>query len=744
MFLEHYGLRDQPFGVTPDARFLYFGATHREALASLYYGIETGCGFMALIASPGMGKTTLLLQLLDRLRSSAQTVFLFQTQCDSREFLRCLLTDLGIDAREQNLAYMHEALNSVLLSNARAGRRFVLVIDEAQNLEHSVLETVRLLSDFETPSAKLMQIVLSGQPQLADRLSHPDLLQLRQRISIVSRLQPFGRGETVLYIDNRLHIAGYSGPPLFTFEAIARIADHSGGIPRNINNICFSALTLGYAKGLKQIDATIVREVLADLRMDVLGSESMTLALANGDSSSSVEGPGPTDESSYQEFYAGQCVARAQAVGAEARTEAIHPESDPLPIATDPESNRPAVISQKETSAPVAAKSQSEQKPSSADGTATTLGSPPLTPPVKLVPRMPARPQMPANNIGGGGEQSQTAAVMSARAAGSSPEPSLYELKATPIEQQTPAPASLAHTTSTVRTSEASSPDPLFISIGSQGDVQPAASETRGTKKAASEKRVDPSNVSDALETKNPEQAPIAAELFRQTSLAGFHSPAATSPLRSGAGKSRKPLDSPRAAGIRTQVGKPSRHPKHWTVIAARCAVVFVVVGVGALFVHHNSEVDGAVTSTTAMAAQPTRNDIASASTSDPLVAPTRPAEAARTVSRPSLHTAVFSNGKIRQHGPLPVGGQLIEPRLLWGAVPEYPSVARREHVEGDVIVAIVVDESGSVSDMKVVSGPMILRQAALNSLDRWKYEPPKLDGQPVSVQAMVTIQFRL
>ena len=169
MFLEHYGLRDQPFGVTPDPRYLYFGATHREALASLYYGIETGCGFMTLIAPPGMGKTTLLLHLLDRVRNSAQTVFLFQTQCDSREFLRCLLTDLGIDAREQNLAHMHEALNSVLLSNARTGRRFVLVIDEAQNLGHSVLETVRLLSDFETTSAKLLQIVLSGQPQLADR-----------------------------------------------------------------------------------------------------------------------------------------------------------------------------------------------------------------------------------------------------------------------------------------------------------------------------------------------------------------------------------------------------------------------------------------------------------------------------------------------------------------------------------------------------------------------------------------------
>src|ERR1700730_16649782 len=313
MFLEHYGLNDQPFGVTPDPRYLYFSATHREALASLYYGIETGCGFMTLIAPPGMGKTTLLLHLLERVRSTAQTVFLFQTQCGSREFLRCLLTDLGVDAREQNLAHMYESLNSVLLSNARMGRRFVLVIDEAQNLERSVLETVRLLSDFETQSAKLMRIVLAGQPQLADTLSDPSLLQLRQRISIVSRLQPFALGGTVLYIDNRLHVAGYSGPPLFTFEAIAQTADHSARIARNINNICFNALTLGFAKGLKQIDASIVREVLADLDMDRLGSEGMPPGLATSDSPFSVDGPGPTDERSYQEFHAAQRAAWAAA-----------------------------------------------------------------------------------------------------------------------------------------------------------------------------------------------------------------------------------------------------------------------------------------------------------------------------------------------------------------------------------------------------------------------------------------------
>ena len=310
MFLEHYGLREQPFGVTPDPSYLYFSEMHREALASLFYGIETGCGFLTLIAPPGTGKTTLLIHLLERLRKSAKTVFLFQTQCDSREFFRYLLTDLGIDASTENMAHMHESLNSVLLSNARSGKRFVLVIDEAQNLKRSVLETVRLLSDFETPGSKLMQIVLCGQPQLADKLSHPDLTQLRQRISILSRLQPFAKPEVPQYINHRLKVAGYTGMGLFDADALSEITAHSDGIPRNINNICFNALTLGYAKGLEQIDGSTVSEVLADLDMDALRSPSAATSMAAQDFLSSSVGFDHRREVAQQEPYYSARTAR--------------------------------------------------------------------------------------------------------------------------------------------------------------------------------------------------------------------------------------------------------------------------------------------------------------------------------------------------------------------------------------------------------------------------------------------------
>src|SRR5437660_1446873 len=272
MFLDFYGLREQPFGVTPDPRYLYLSVGHREALASLIYGVESGRGFMALVARPGMGKTTLLFQLLERLRSSAQTVFLFQTQCESREFLRYILADLGFDTREQDLVTLHRQFNEVLIREKRAGKRFVLAIDEAQNLNESVLETIRLLSDFETPRDKLMQIIVAGQPQLAQKLALPSLAQLRQRVSMLVRLNPFTPQETVSCVEHRLRVAGYTGGPLFTPEAQAIIAARSEGIPRNTVNLCFHALSLGCALERKIIDTEIVQEVLADLDVGTLVS----------------------------------------------------------------------------------------------------------------------------------------------------------------------------------------------------------------------------------------------------------------------------------------------------------------------------------------------------------------------------------------------------------------------------------------------------------------------------------------
>jgi type II secretory pathway predicted ATPase ExeA len=191
-----------------------------------------------------MGKTSLLYQYLEGLRGKARTAFVFRTDCDSHEFIRHVLIDLGIDVTGRDLPAMHEALNQVLAAEMRAGKRFVLVIDEAQNLEEKVLESIRLLSNFETPWMKLMQIVIAGQPALAERLSGPSMTQLRQRISLVIRVAPLNRKEINAYIDHRLWVAGCKNSALFTAGARSVIVEHSEGIPRKINNICFNAMSL--------------------------------------------------------------------------------------------------------------------------------------------------------------------------------------------------------------------------------------------------------------------------------------------------------------------------------------------------------------------------------------------------------------------------------------------------------------------------------------------------------------------
>ena len=278
--LEYFGLREQPFGVTPDPRFLYFSPSHREAFASLIYAIETKRGFSALIAEPGMGKTSLLFHLLGKIHPSARTAFLFRPESDQYGLLRSLLTDLGVKTEFESVSQMHETLNRLLLLESRSGRQLVLVIDEAQDLDDCVLESVRLLSNFETTTSKLIHIVLAGQPTLADRLAKPQLVQLRQRISAWAVLDPFTRNECAGYIDHRLRIAGFRGTNLFSDASKQLIASASLGLPRNINNICFACLSLCFANQQQQATTDIVQEVLRDQKLKK--TERVTTKLPRG------------------------------------------------------------------------------------------------------------------------------------------------------------------------------------------------------------------------------------------------------------------------------------------------------------------------------------------------------------------------------------------------------------------------------------------------------------------------------
>jgi general secretion pathway protein A len=373
MVLDFYQLREQPFGATPDASFLFSSDTHREALASLLYGIREGRGFIALIASPGMGKTTLLFRTLNQIKANTKTVFLFQSIATPVDFLRTFLNDLGIENEPGGLVELQAKLTQVLLEQAGRGEKLVVVIDEAQNLDHSVLELVRMLSNFETSKDKLMQIILSGQPQLASKLASPELLQLRQRLSIIAHLRPLSLEETTLYINHRLQTAGYcSDESLFTPAALKLITEHSGGIPRNINNLCFNAMSIGCALKNKTIDNDIVREVIADFDLDALAAISpgragspqldfelakpsrhtwmlravaMTAALLVLSATPETEGrviakagamyasATPTAESTVKEVHGAAVSKPSQAVSSPDAPTTITPEPSPRPIA---------------------------------------------------------------------------------------------------------------------------------------------------------------------------------------------------------------------------------------------------------------------------------------------------------------------------------------------------------------------------------------------------------------------------
>ena len=263
--LDYYGLHAQPFGVTPDPRYLYLSSTHRRALGALAYGIEAARGFLVLTAEPGLGKTTLLFLLLARLGRSARTAFVFQAPRNPREFMLYLLADLGVEAEGQDLTSIERRVREAVVGETRGGGRLVVVIDEAHILQSPVFETVLRLSDLEAPCNGSLQVLMAGQSELVDKLAQPPFARFRQRVSTMTRLDPLTATESDRYIDHRLRMAGYGGDRLFTADAREAIAGWSGGIPRKINNICFNALLRGYARKRESIDSSVIKDAIADL-----------------------------------------------------------------------------------------------------------------------------------------------------------------------------------------------------------------------------------------------------------------------------------------------------------------------------------------------------------------------------------------------------------------------------------------------------------------------------------------------
>ncbi|HVO94887.1 MAG TPA: AAA family ATPase, partial [Terriglobales bacterium] len=267
MYLKYFGLRESPFSLTPNSKFFYDSAFHREALASLIYGINAKKGFVVVTGEVGTGKTTLIRKLLRGLEATHHSVFIFNTLVTFDELLENIMQDLGLDHTGLNRGAIIRRLNDFLLDKASKGQTVSLLIDEAQNLGDDALEGVRLLSNFETDREKLIQIILIGQPELEVKLNSPALRQLKQRVSLWSRLDRLSSTETESYIRHRLKIAGYQGPDIFTAVAIKSICYHASGTPRLINSICDNALLTAFAISKKIVSEQIVEEVVQDLQL---------------------------------------------------------------------------------------------------------------------------------------------------------------------------------------------------------------------------------------------------------------------------------------------------------------------------------------------------------------------------------------------------------------------------------------------------------------------------------------------
>jgi general secretion pathway protein A len=265
VYLTFYGLAEKPFNTTPDPRFLYLTPGHREALAQLVYGVQDNRGFLVLTGEVGTGKTTLLNAFLERLDAQTAAALVLNPALPFEEVLAYILRDFGLSTGGLSAAQHLWMLNGFVRERRRMGLNTVLIIDEAQNLSPAMLEQVRLLSNFETPKEKLLQILLVGQPELWTKLQLPSLRQLRQRVELFCTTPPLSREQTSEYIRARLRIAGARDPGLFTDRAIARIAKHAGGIPRLINIVCDHSLVIGYADQRRRIDADIVRQAIAYL-----------------------------------------------------------------------------------------------------------------------------------------------------------------------------------------------------------------------------------------------------------------------------------------------------------------------------------------------------------------------------------------------------------------------------------------------------------------------------------------------
>lgn len=263
MYEAFYKLKEKPFSIQPDPDFLYFGRRHTLAYAMLEFGVQNGAGFSVISGEIGCGKTTLIRHLLNNLAPGIRVGMVNNTSREIADLLEWIMLAFGLPYEGKSRVALYDAFQSFLIQQYALERRVLLIVDEAQNLNFSALESLRMLSNINADKDQLLQIVLVGQPQLKEILMRPELEQFAQRVAVDFHIKPFAATEVQDYIQHRLAIAGRE-TPIFTAEACARIAEASRGIPRSINILCDTALVYGFSAESEYVDLALVEEVLSD------------------------------------------------------------------------------------------------------------------------------------------------------------------------------------------------------------------------------------------------------------------------------------------------------------------------------------------------------------------------------------------------------------------------------------------------------------------------------------------------
>lgn len=286
MYLNFFGLNEQPFQLTPDSQFLYLSGSHMRAKAYMDYTVWKRDGFVVITGEIGAGKTTLIHKLLSEVEGDVKLVRIFQTQLNEIEFLQAMLVELGFDPanlKEHGKVELLSLLNDYLLQSYSEGKHVVLIVDEAQNLSPKVLEEIRMLSGLEPDKEKILNVILVGQPELNDTLSRPDMVQLVQRIRLRFHVGALSEDETWEYIVHRLKVAGSDEGDLFDREVLSTVFAYTGGIPRKINILCDTALICAFADSVPRVTQTVMDEAIAELQWKPVGdSPAHAKARASG------------------------------------------------------------------------------------------------------------------------------------------------------------------------------------------------------------------------------------------------------------------------------------------------------------------------------------------------------------------------------------------------------------------------------------------------------------------------------